>query len=443
MKYLLHVLVILCLGCSTVSFAQENNWVNTKNLDRYFNALEKHNKFMGTVMVYRNGEKFYTKSVGYATIEDNIPNKRNTVYRIGSISKTVTATLVFKAIEEGKLKLSDKLNTWFPSVPNAKSITIQQLLNHHSGIANFTNDPNYKTYMTTAKTEKELVAIIAKGGSDFTPGSKAEYSNSNYVLLSYILEHTYNQSFKTIVEEKISKPLQLEQLRFANGEDIKTITTASYTFAGNWKKAPLTAPSIPMGAGGIVTNADNLAQFGVALFNHKIINEKSLATMETLTDEYGSGLFKFPFNDKYAYGHMGSIDGYRSTLGYFPEENLCFVILANGLNYDSNEITIALLSAMFNKPFEIPNFETTEISAETLQQYVGIYTTPQLPLDITFTISGTTLMGQGTGQPAFPLEYKGDHTFTNNMAGIKIIFNPDNNTMILEQGGGTFTFTQK
>ena len=112
-------------------------------LNAYFDTLSKHNKFMGSIAIFQNGKLIYTKSVGFADIEKGIKNTEKTIFRVGSISKTFTTVLVFKAIEEKKLKLDQKLSSFFPSVKNANSITIEQMLRHRSGIFNITDDKDY------------------------------------------------------------------------------------------------------------------------------------------------------------------------------------------------------------------------------------------------------------------------------------------------------------
>jgi D-alanyl-D-alanine carboxypeptidase len=152
-------------------------------LDTYFNALEQNNKFMGSVAISKNGEIIYTKSIGFADVENRLKATEKTKYRIGSISKSFTAVLTLKAVEQKKVDLNQTIDKWFPAITNSKKITVKQLLSHRSGIHNFTNDADYLTYNTQPTTEKQMVEIITKGNSEFEPDSKAEYSNSNYVLL--------------------------------------------------------------------------------------------------------------------------------------------------------------------------------------------------------------------------------------------------------------------
>ncbi|MEG1026786.1 MAG: serine hydrolase domain-containing protein, partial [Flavobacterium sp.] len=172
------------LTLAQLSLAQTT--FDKKKLDHYFDTLEQNNKFIGSVSVSKDGEIIYSKSVGFADVESKIKATDKTKYRIGSISKSFTAVLVLKAVENNKLDLSTTINKWFPTISNGDKITVKQLLNHRSGIHNFTDDSDYLDWNTQSKTEKEMIEIISKGGSDFTPDSKAEYSNSNYVLLTYI-----------------------------------------------------------------------------------------------------------------------------------------------------------------------------------------------------------------------------------------------------------------
>ena len=201
-KWILSALLLL----SGLAWSQEFDSVK---LNQYFDLLEENDKFRGSVAVSKNGELVYTRSVGYCDMASEAKATSNSRYRIGSISKTFTTVLVFKAVAAGKLTLDQTLDDFFPQVPNAANITIKQMLGNRSGIHNFTDDPLYMTYMTQPKTEDEMVEIIVKAGSDFEPDSKFQYSNSNFVLLTYILEKSMGKPYAELVQENIAEPLGL------------------------------------------------------------------------------------------------------------------------------------------------------------------------------------------------------------------------------------------
>ncbi len=129
---------MLLLLISVTLFGKSFSQALEKNrLDGYLKVMDTNGKFMGNVL-YQRGKNIYSHPQGFSNIEVEAKADDQTMYRIGSISKTITATLILKAIEEGKINLSDNIETFFPSFPQAKEITVSHLLNHHSGIHNFT-----------------------------------------------------------------------------------------------------------------------------------------------------------------------------------------------------------------------------------------------------------------------------------------------------------------
>jgi D-alanyl-D-alanine carboxypeptidase len=427
---------ILC----QMGFAQ--NLDKTK-LDDYFNSLEANNKFMGTVAVSHNGKIIYSNTVGYSDFENKVKGDEDTKYRIGSISKTFTSVLVLKAVEEKKLDLNQTIDKYFPIVKNAEEITIKHLLNHQSGIHNFTADEDYLTWNTEHRTEKEMVEVIAEAGSDFEPGSQSQYSNSNFVLLTYILERTFKKSYAELLKEYITQPIGLDNTYLGGKINIEEGECKSYKYSETWKAEPETDISIPLGAGGILSTPEDLVKFSDALFSGKLLQPESLEMMKPIKDQFGIGLFPIPFYDKTGYGHSGGIDGFSSIFSYFADGNISYALTSNGTNYNDNDISIAVLSAVYNKPYDIPEFSNYEVSPEDLGKYLGVYSSTQIPLKITVTSENTTLIAQATGQPSFPLEATEKDIFKFDRAGVVLEFNPAEETMLLKQGGGQFQFSKE
>ena len=165
--------------------------------------------------------------------------------------------------------------------------------------------------------------------------------------------------------------------------------------------------------------------------------------MKTIKDNYGMGLFQLPFYNKVALGNMGGIDGFSSIFSYFSDGDVSYALLSNGTNYNINNISIAVLSAVFGKPYDIPEFKTFEVSSEDLDKYLGVYSSSQIPLKITITKDNKTLKAQATGQPAFALEATEKDKFKFDQAGVVMEFNSTKNTLILNQGGGQNNFTKE
>ncbi len=432
--------ILLCLVSGITAFCQD---FDKNKLDTYFDTIGTNNKFMGSVAVSKNGKLIYTKSVGYLDVEEQKEATENTKYRIGSISKTFTATLVLKAVEENKLRLGQTIDRYFPTIENAEKITISHLLNHRSGVANFTNNADYLKWNTQPKSEKEMVEIIAASGSDFEPDSKADYSNSNYVLLTYILEKAFGKPYAKLLDDYIAKPVGLTNTFLGSQIDSENNEARSYKASTGWVREPDTDSSIPLGAGAIISTPMDIIKFGEALLTGKIISEESVALMETIRDGYGMGLFQIPFYEKKAFGHSGGIDGFRSTWGYFPQEQVSFALTSNGAAINNNDVAIAVLSAAFNKPYDIPVFSNYQLEEEAVSQYLGLYSSSQLPIKITITNDGNNLLAQATGQPSFPLEATEKDKFKFEKAGVVIEFNPAEGSFVLKQNGGEFAFNRE
>lgn len=417
--------------------------INSSKLDSLFQVLESKNKFMGSIAISQNDKIIYFKSIGKADLETNKLATSLTKYRIGSISKMFTTVLIFNAIEEKKITLATVIDKYFPSIKNAKKITIGNLLNHRSGIHNFTNDSLYLSYNTLPKTELEMVKIIKDGKSDFEPNSKAEYSNSNFVLLSFILEKIYKKTFSQILSDRITKKIGLKNTYVGNKIDVKKNESNSYSYTGIWQKESETDMSIPRGAGAVVSTPTDLVKFIENLFAGNLVSTNSLEQMKTLKDNYGMGMFPVPFYDKKGFGHTGGIDGFSSVLWYFPSDKLSIAITSNGQNYENNNIVIAGLSSFYNKPFEIPTFTNFITKTEELDRYLGVYSSPEFPLKVTITKDNLILNAQATGQSAFPLDAITKDKFEFKAAGIKLEFLPDTKQMILKQGAGKYTLTKQ
>jgi CubicO group peptidase (beta-lactamase class C family) len=443
MKNYTSLLLLLC----SLSFSSSAQTVNKAKLDSLFTALATNDKAMGSLTLSQNGVVVYSRAIGYEAIgaTAKTPATTATRYRVGSVSKVFTATMAFQLIDEGKLTLTTPLATYFPELPNAKRITIGNLLNQRSGLHNFTADATYQTYLTQPQTQAEMVKLIGQSKPDFEPNARFGYSNSNYVLLGYIIEkitkHTYNQA----LQQRIAAKANLKDTYYGGKIDAKRHESASYRFAGYWQPSTETDMSIPGGAGAVVSTPADLARFIEALFAGKLVSEKSLSQMKTMTDGYGYGLMQFPLGSKRAYGHNGGIDEFSSSLAYFPDDKLAVAFCSNGLAYPMNDILLGALSIYFGAPYRIPDFKAAAIklSAAELTQYAGTYASLKMPLKITVTANGSALQAQATGQPAFQLTPAGKDAFTFDQAGVRMEFAPARQELLLKQGGGTFLFTRE
>lgn len=417
---------------------------NKTKLDSFFVALNTNDQSMGSIAISANGVLIYQNSIGFSQINvgAKTPATFETKYRIGSISKMFTATMIFQLIDEGKLSFETALARYFPQLPNAGKITIREMLDHRSGLHNFTSDSLYATYMGSPKSEAEMIAIFGRQKSDFEPDTKAEYSNTNFVLLGYIIEKLTGKTYGEELKKRVTSKIGLTQTYYGTKTNSTKNEAYSYNYQGQWTQMRETDMSIPGGAGAVVSTPADLVKFINALFDGKLISPTSLELMKTMKDNYGMAMFAMPFYDKKGYGHSGGIDGFLSLLFYLPQEKIAIAYTSNGTRYPYNDIVMGALSIYFNKPFTIPKFKTITLNTTNLDKYIGEYSSTQIPSKIYITKKNATLFAQATGQSAFPMEANGDNKFIYASAGATFQFEPTKRSFTLTQGGTTYLFTK-
>ncbi|MGB7785866.1 MAG: serine hydrolase domain-containing protein [Salinimicrobium sp.] len=413
---------------------------DTQKMDNLFAAIEENKKGMGSFSVFQNGEEVYQNSIGYADLQQKIKAGADTKYRIGSISKTFTASMIMQLVEEGKLQLNTKLSKFYPEMPNAESIDIEDLLRHQSGLFNFTSELGYPAYMEEAKTKQEMLEIFKSLKPVFEPGAKNEYSNTNYVLLSFIAEDVTGKSFSKLLQDRIVKPLGLKKTYYGSKINTADFEAQSYKKEKDWVLNTETDLSIPKGAGGVVSTPKELNQFFTALFSGKVVKPESLEKMKDLKNGYGMGLFSYPLNDKVLYGHTGGIDGFGSMAIYDPETELAAAYISNAIAMPVGDIMAGALSISFGMDYDIPELKSLELSAEELQKFTGNYTSQSFPLDIRIFEKNGILMVQATGQSSFPLEAYEPNKFEFARAGLKLEFTAEEGKMLMMQNGVSYQF---
>jgi len=429
---------ILSLALFGSAYAQP---LNKAKLDQLFDRLLEKNKGMGSIAIAKDGKVLYTRSFGYGQITETMktPLTDHTKYRISSITKMYTAVMIFQLIEEGKLKLSDKLDRFFPQIPNATKITIAQILSHRSGIPNVIPDGSGMQ----PRTQEERVAEIAKMQPDFEPGSKHLYSNSGYVLLGYIVEKAGGKPYQEALKERIVSRLGLQNTYMGTGNtNAGRNESLSYRYIGEWREAKEPDFSITAGAGAIVSTPADMVKFIQGLFDLKLFSQNSLDQMKTMRDGEGMGMEPFTFAGKTLYGHTGGSSTSGAWLAYYPEEKLAMAYTTNAKVYPVKDIVSGIFDIYWNRPFEIPSFDAFKISPEILDQYTGVYTAAGAPVKWMVTRKDSTLFIQQEGGSAIPLEPNDENKFTIT-TGVTLEFDAAKKQMTIKRPQGERVFTKE
>ncbi len=431
--------------CIGISAQEPSKW---EMLDNYLNLLEENNRFMGSLCIYKGDELQYERYLGYSSIEENKRANYQTKYRTGSVTNLFTAALIFQLVEEQKLSLKAPLSDFYPQITNSHKINIADLLNHQSGLHDYTAHKKFSKQKNRNWSKGELMNIIAGSPIDFEPGDKAKFSNTNYLILGFILERLRDDSYSMVLEDKICKPNILTNTKYGGRINTNMYEAHSYLFKNNsWEKLPQTDMSITRGSGAIISTARDLNVFIQKLFRRKIINDVSLDSLLSTTNKIGHGIFEYEYKTMKAWGHSGNIDGFQSHLSYFPEDSVSIAFLGNGMNYPLQDIITKGLDAYYEHPFTLPVFagQAVELPNEILKKLEGNYTSANYSEKYSLVIREGVLHAQTRGHKSYPLTAYANGSFRFDPVGLEIKFEGDIQSIVpdqfvLHQRGVAFKF---
>lgn len=343
----------IALNISAQSVAQ-------RNLDSLLNILDSKEMIKGSIAVSINGKLISKRAFGAST---------QNLFRIGSVTKLFTAVLIFKLVEEKRLSLEDTLYKFFPDIPNANKIKIRDLLYHRSGLHDYTKDTQFEDWKNQIKTNEQLLSLIKDKSPDFVPDSKADYSNSNFLVLGWIVEKLNQSTYASILKEKITLPLKMKHTYYGR-ESFGIDTLSSYSYMnGSWISEPSSNPELHGGAGAILSTPADLVIFMDGLNSGKLIKKSSWNTMQIIVEEYGMGIFANKYGASPNIGHNGRIDEFYSALWFYPKEKLILAVCLNGIFYPRVDFITDILKSCRGISYTFPFSENIYLSDSSLGNY--------------------------------------------------------------------------
>ena len=281
----------------------------------------------GAVALVRNGDRTIRVAGGYGNLAQRTPMRARDRFRVGSSTKSFVAAVVLQLAGEKKLALEDSVERWLPGlVPNGGQITVRQLLNHTSGLADYAPDED-ETFIRRVLADRrkawqprELVAIGTAQQPLFGPGARWSYSNTGWILLGLIIEAASGNPLGAELRERIFVPLRLRATSFDSKPRIAGRHAHGYSRVGARRRFDISVlnQSWAWAAGAVVSTADNLARFYHALLDGRLLRPDLLAEMQTTvptpspTQRYGLGLIRTRFPCGVFWGHGGETLGYHS-----------------------------------------------------------------------------------------------------------------------------------
>jgi CubicO group peptidase (beta-lactamase class C family) len=306
------------------------------------NYVSSHALDGGVILIAKAGEIIYEEAYGLAEQSINKPITTNSSFQVASLSKPITATLILKLEEQGKLKLDSTLADYFPefNTVSGKKITLHHLLSHTSGIPNhFVIDGWFNTDFHKDTSEQEFVNIIAKQSPVFEPGEDYLYSNPAYFLLGKVIEKATNESYSVSMQKHIFAPLNMVQSGIAVGFQSYQDNVKGYQWkSGGGYREQIAKNMSLFGAGaGIFTSAQDLYRFDSALYGNVLLKDKSKKRLFDPHHPYSWRIGRMPINedlDVNVYTYDGKFDGYSAMITRFIDDKHSIIILSNtGISY--------------------------------------------------------------------------------------------------------------
>jgi D-alanyl-D-alanine carboxypeptidase len=335
------------------------------------------------ILVARGDEVIFRGARGLAQMELGVPLRADNVFRIGSNTKQFAAVTVLKLVEQGRLSLTDPLSKFLPDYPNAANISVHELLNHTSGIKDYTEiDGYFRAAIREDLDTTKLVAVFKDQPVDFAPGMNWKYDNSGYVLIGAIIEKVTGKPWHEAIRETVLSPLALTHTGYGADQPIIAGRAAGYSTdeQGHASNAIYISMTQPGAAGGMVSSVDDLFHWLRALHTGKILKADSyhrlitpVPTPSGQPSDYGYGVFTRTVRGEHALEHGGSIPGFSSDTLYIPGPAITVVALANtdSGHPDTALLTATLAASALGRPY--PTRHPVTLTTAQMQALTGVY----------------------------------------------------------------------
>src|ERR1051326_2836669 len=329
------VILILCLP----AFAQSLSPELRQKIDSIANdVLARTGVPSASVAIVKDKQIAYVQAYGDARLDPKTPAKPEMRYSIGSISKQFTATAILLLQEQGKLSLDDKVAKFVPDLTRANEVTIRQLLSHTSGYQDFWPQDYAMPFVLQPTTSQKIMDRWAKIPLHFEPGTKRQYSNTNYVIAGVIIEKVPRMPLLQFLREKIFAPLQMKSVTDTDQQKLPDSDPTGYLryALGPLRPAPKEGKGWLFAAGELAMTPQDLAKWDISIIDQKILKPESYRELATevllrngLGTHYGLGV---DVNSQAAHrvlSHGGEVSGFTAQNTVFPDERAAIVVLTN------------------------------------------------------------------------------------------------------------------
>lgn len=416
-------IVFLASSCQEKSELSETTPLESFT-DSLFQASVDSSQIAGaSVLVYKNGKTLMKKTYGYASLELSAPIPEGGIFEIGSVTKQFTAAAILKLAEANKLSLDDDFTQYLDFETNGRKVTIDNLMNHTSGIPSYTEIPEFWDLSIQEHPRDSLVRLVESKPFMFEPGEALIYNNSAYFFLGLIIEKVTGQTYEEYLQESFFDPLGMDNTFYCSTSEVtkNKVYGYSYTPEGLKQKEYLNH-TWPFSGGSLCSTTEDLLTWMTALHQGNVLSEtlyKSLITPGQLKDgsqvNYAMALGNYSDFGNHRIGHGGGINGFLADTRYFPEEDLYIISLVNttgpkGASFFADEITWKLLEKKTPQSVEL------DIDTKVLEgKYTGaVRGSNEYSIEVKSILNGLTIQSERDENADTLNIYIGNNTWADN-----------------------------
>jgi CubicO group peptidase (beta-lactamase class C family) len=332
------VLSLLAFALSANAQAQLPADVTQKIDAVVTDALTRNGVPSASIAVVKDGQIVYVKAYGDAKLEPKTAATSSMRYSIGSISKQFTATAILLLQEQGKLSLDDKVGKYVPDLTRANEVTIRQLLSHTSGYQDYWPQDYVMKPMLEPTTAQKIMDTWAKKPLDFEPGTKWQYSNTNFVIAGVIIEKVAHMPMLQFLQEKIFAPLGMTSVLNIDQEKLTESDPTGYLryALGPLRPSPKEGKGWLFAAGELAMRAEDLAKWDLSIIDQKVLKPASYSELgrevvlkNGVGTQYGLGVSVASQGGRRSLSHGGEVSGFTAQNLVFPDDRVAIVALTN------------------------------------------------------------------------------------------------------------------
>lgn len=374
-------LTIVTIALSTLLFsvnAHAQGDVKGK-LDDYFKAYESAGVLSGHIVIEKEGKILFEKSYGAASQRFDVANSKATTYKLGKASQPLISWLVMKAYADNVIAIDKPITKFISEYPNevGQNITVENLLNHTSGLPDFTmNEAYFRQHTCGDFHQEKFIREFCAQKPQFTPGSKYSFSYTNYYLLGVILERVYEKDLATVISEQLSSPLGMKGTGLlTDAAIVKGLADGYYMDEDKLSNSAYLNVDYVGAAAGMYSSANDLIKWLDYLATDDIASQKQKSMTENLD---GKSVLGWEMSSVFGHARKsvyGTFNGFSSLIDVYPDDQIRVVVLSNFEHAPIGRMAFDVPAILFGQPYVVKgDLKAKAVADAELLKFTGEYT---------------------------------------------------------------------